>query len=267
LIFQQLGRLVEALAMGSSALEIFNKAPGDKQKDIAGCHNNMGNSLLEQGKYDEAMQHYSSGLAISLNTEGETANAASFLINIGTVLSTQNKLEEATEKYVFALRIYEKAKVDTRVALCHHGIGTVLLKQCKFDEALEHARKALAMRNSKLSHEHADCGESHFLIGNILLHSETFADALDEFDNALRILKNVYGEMTLKVADVYERKAKCFFNLRKWREAVTFYEATIHIRTVLGADDASLVGWKFFLAVAEEKLEAERSSAAASERK
>jgi hypothetical protein len=43
----------------------------------------------------------------------------------------------------------------------------------------------------------------------------------------------VYGEMTLAVADVYKFKAMCFFGLEKWREAVTFFEATIHIRTVL----------------------------------
>ena len=73
--------------------------------------------------------------------------------------------------------------------------------------------------------------------------------------------------MTLKVADVYERKAACFFNLQKWREAVTFFEATIHIRTALGADGASLVILKAALADAEKQLKAERSSAAANERK
>jgi tetratricopeptide (TPR) repeat protein len=261
-VFQQLGRLDE------SALEIFNKAPGDNEKSIANCHNNMGNILNGQGKKDEAMEQYSTGLAIILKTEGETANAAAFLINIGAVTALQNKLDEAMEKYVSALRIFEKANVDTRVAFCHCNIGSVLLKQGKLDAALEHARKSLAIRRSKLSHEHDDCADSHCLIGNILLDSGMFAEALDEFDNALRIRKNVYGEMTLNVAGVYESKAMCFFELRKWREAVTFYEATIHIRTVLlGADDASLVNLKTVLAKAEEQLKAERSSAAASERK
>jgi hypothetical protein len=49
---------------------------------------------------------------------------------------------------------------------------------------------------------------------------------------------------------------------------VTFFEATIHIRTVLlGADDAELVELKAALAEAEKALNAERSSATASERK
>jgi tetratricopeptide (TPR) repeat protein len=182
-------------------------------------------------------------------------------------LKGQNKLDEAMEKYVSALRIYEKAKLDTRVASCHQNIGDLLLQQGKLDEALEHARKSLAIRRSKLSIDHADCGESHNLIGNILFHCGKFAEALDEYDNALRIFKNVYGEMSVKVADFYECKAYCFFNLRKLREAVTFFEATIHIRTVLGADDVSLVDLKALLATAEEELMAERSSAAASERK
>jgi tetratricopeptide (TPR) repeat protein len=171
------------------------------------------------------------------------------------------------EKFVSALRIFEKAKVDTRIAICHHNIGSVLLKQGKLDEALEHARKSLVIMRSKLSHEHADYADSHYLIGDILKRSGKFAEALDEFDNALRIFKSVYGEMSLKVAKFYENKAVCFFNLQKWREAVTFYEATIHIRTVLGADDALLVKLKAALAEAEEELKAERLSAAASEGK
>jgi tetratricopeptide (TPR) repeat protein len=266
-VFQQQGRLDEALAMCTSALEIYNKTPCDNQKSIAGCHNNMGNILCTQGKKDEAMEHYSTGLAITLKTEGEASRAADFLLNIGNALSDLNKLDEAMEKYVSALRIFEKAKIDTAIATCHENIGSVLMKQGKLDEALEHARKSLAIRRSKLPHEHVFCGESHCLIGDVLFHSRKFAEALDEYENALRIRKNVYGEMTLKVAGVYQSKAKCFFSLRKWREAVTFYEATIHIRTVLlGADDASLVNLKIILAVTEEALKAERSSAA-SERK
>jgi tetratricopeptide (TPR) repeat protein len=253
--------------MCSSALEIFKKASGDNAEDIVGCHNNMGNLLKEQGKHDEAMEHYSIGLAITLKAEGETASAADFLNNIGTVLADQNKPDEAMEKFVSALRINEKAKVDTRVALCHHNIGEVLMVQGKLDAALEHARKSLAIKRSKLPHDHADCGQSHILIGNILMDSGKFAEALDDYDNALRINKNVYGELTLQVADVYESKAACFFELEKWRDAVTFCEATIHIRTVLGADDADLVDLKAHLAEAEEQLKAERSSAVASERK
>jgi tetratricopeptide (TPR) repeat protein len=257
-VFQRLERLDEALAMSSSALEIFSKAPGE-ENTVAYCHQNIGSILFQQDKHEEAMEHFSTGLAVVLKTEGETASVASFLANIGAVLIRQNKLDKALQKYVSALRIYEEAKVDTLIATCHHNIGAVLMQQGKLDAALEHARKALAIRRSKLSHEHADCGESHCLIGDIHSRSEAFAEALDEYTTALRIRKTVFGEMSLLVADVYQNMAECFAKLRQWREAVTYFEATIHIRTVLlGADDASLVELKAGLAEAEEQL---RSSA------
>jgi tetratricopeptide (TPR) repeat protein len=240
-VFRRLGRLDEALAMCSSALEIYSKAPGDNQKLKSMCHNNTGDILRQQDKPGEATEHFSTGLAMTLKREGETASAADLLLNIGAHLADQNKLDEAMEKLTSVLRIYEKAKIDTRVATCHFNIGDVLKQQGKLDAALEHARKALAIRRLMLLHEHADCGETHMLIGSILFRSGKLAEALDEFDNALRIRKNVFGEMTLQVAAVYERKAICFFNLQNWREAVTFFEATIHIRTALGADGASLV--------------------------
>jgi tetratricopeptide (TPR) repeat protein len=125
-------------------------------------------------------------------------------------------------------------------------------------------RKALAIFRSKLSHDHPNCADCHGYIGDIFFRSGRFAEALDEYDSVVRIRKNVFGEMTLKVADVYQAKANCFSRLRQWREAVTFYEAAIHIRTVLGAGDASLVDLMVRLADAEEELKAERSSAAES---
>jgi tetratricopeptide (TPR) repeat protein len=262
-VFRRLGRLDEALTMSSSALEIFSKAPGDNHEGIVICHSSIGNISNEQGKHDEALEHHSIGLEITLRRDGETADAADFLHNIGNVLAGQNKLDKAMEKYVSALRMHKKAKMDIGIASCHHSIGNVLMQQGKFDHALEHARKALAIRRSKLSHEHADCGDSHMAIGNILFRSGKVAEALDEYENALRIRKNVYGEMTLQVAEVYQNMAICFFELRKYCEAVTYFEAAIHIRTVLlDADDASLVELKADLADAEEMLRADRSSVA-----
>jgi tetratricopeptide (TPR) repeat protein len=260
-VFERVGRLDEALAMCSSALEIFNKAP-EPDDNIAICHSNMGNILRQQGKRNEAMKHYSAGLAITLKTQGETATAAGFLLNMGVVLMNQNKLDKATEMYVSALRIFEKAKMDTRVALCHQNLGNLLLKQLKLDAALEHSRKAFEIYQSKGLHEHADSGETRNLIGNILMRSEKVAEAVDAFANALRIFKNVYGEMSLKVADVYFNMALCFQELRNYREAVTYFEATVHISTVLGDDERRVAQAKAFLAQAETQLKAERSSEA-----
>jgi hypothetical protein len=67
--------------------------------------------------------------------------------------------------------------------------------------------------------------------------------------------------MTLKVADTYHCMGACYLALKKGREAVTFFEATVHIRTVLlGAADSSLAILKAYLAQAEEMLKAERST-------
>ncbi len=266
-VLEDLGRLDEALVMCSSALEILNKAAGDNRDAVAECHKKTGNILKEQGKHDEAMQHYSIGLAITLKMEGETPSAAKFLVSVGNVLLAQNKFEKALEQYVSAMRIFEKAKMDTAIATCHGNIGDALMELGQLDAALEHQRKALTIYRSKLSHEHAKCGNCHAYIGDIHMRSGKFAEAVDEYDNALRIRKNVYGEMSVLVAEVYQGKAMCFRELQNWREAVTFYEAALHIRTVLGADNASLVDLKAELAEAEERLKAERSSAAASERK
>ncbi len=266
-IFSRQGRLDEAAAMCASALAIFKKAPGH-QGMVATSHRTMGHILKDQRKFDEALAHYSIGLELMLKTKGETADAAGILNGMGAALLSMNRFDEAMEKLVAGLRILEKENAHIGVASCHQNIGNALMEQGKLAKALEHARKALAIYKATLAHDHADCADCHYLVGSVLVRSGKFAEALDEFDAALRIRKNVFGAMTLKVADTYQCMGMCYLALNKGREAVTFFEATMHIRTVLlGAADSSQAILKVYLAQAEAMLKAERSSAAASERK
>jgi hypothetical protein len=81
------------------------------------------------------------------------------------------------------MRVFETAKMDTAIATCRGNIGDALMElghQARCGSRAEHQRKALTICRSKLSHEHADCGNCHAYIGDIHIRSGKFAEALDD---------------------------------------------------------------------------------------
>ena len=71
---------------------------------------NIGSVLNEQGKYEEALEHYNKSLEIDPKVFGtdEHATIATTLQNIGSVLNEQGKYNEALEHYNKSLEIDRK---------------------------------------------------------------------------------------------------------------------------------------------------------------
>src|SRR6202167_1037861 len=97
------------------------------------AHNNLGVSLADQGKLDEAIAHYSEALRI----KPDYADAHN---NLGAALADQGKVDEAIAHYSEALRI----KPD--YADAHDNLGVSLCDQGKLDEGIAHFNEALRIK-------------------------------------------------------------------------------------------------------------------------
>jgi tetratricopeptide (TPR) repeat protein len=76
------------------------------------AHNDLGNALYAQGKYEEATTYYRRALAI-MPDDAKTHN------NLGSALFMQNKLDEAIKHYRRALAIdpsYDDARRNLSMA-------------------------------------------------------------------------------------------------------------------------------------------------------
>lgn len=93
-------------------------------------HNNLGVALYDQGRTEEAIEHYLQALRIKPDYE-EAYN------NLGVALNRQGRTEEAIEHYLQALRIkpdYSKA---------HYNLGLALLSKGDIKGAVDRFRKVL----------------------------------------------------------------------------------------------------------------------------
>lgn len=97
----------------------------------AEAHHNLGIAFAEQGKFDQAVAGYRKALSFPTYTSSEIAYN-----NLGNAFMAQGKLREAEEAYGAALRL------NGRLAAAHYGLGMVLNRQGRGEEARASLRLA-----------------------------------------------------------------------------------------------------------------------------
>ena len=98
-----------------------------------GCwlaHNNLGLLLRNQGRIEEAMEHYHQAIQIN-------PNYAESLNNLGVALADKGWFDEAIENYRKAIQI------NPNYSDALSNLGVALAAQGRFDEAIENQRKAI----------------------------------------------------------------------------------------------------------------------------
>jgi protein O-mannosyl-transferase len=130
------------------------------------AHNNLGIALGEQGRTEEAVEHYLQALRIKPD-HVEAHN------NLGVALDKQGRTNEAIEHYLQALRI-KPDHVET-----HNNLGVALVKQGRTNEAIEHYLQALRIK--------PDHVETHNNLGVALDKQGRTNEAIEHYLQALRI--------------------------------------------------------------------------------
>jgi protein O-mannosyl-transferase len=103
------------------------------KSDYADAHNNLGVALADQGKFDEAIAHYSEALRIKPGYSDAHSN-------LGIALADQGNLDEAIAQFTEALRINPDS------AKAHNNLGVALASQGKLDEAIAQFTEALQVK-------------------------------------------------------------------------------------------------------------------------
>ncbi len=130
------------------------------------AHNNMGFTLAEQGRLEEAIAHYQQALQMRPDF-AYTHN------NFGLALAHQGNLEAAIAAYTQAIRL----RPDYVNA--HNNLGLALVRQGQPVEAMGHFTQALAIT--------PDSAETHNNLGIALAAQEQHGAAIRQFAHALQL--------------------------------------------------------------------------------
>ncbi len=136
------------------------------QPDDADSHYNLGVALEKQGRLEEAMAHFSE--AARLRPDYADAH-----YSMAVILARQSKFNEAISHYSQALR------VNPNYTEAHNNLGVALFSLGKLDKAIEHYRTALTLD--------PNFGKAHNNLGNALIQKGKLDEAIAHYSRALEI--------------------------------------------------------------------------------
>ena len=142
-VWNILGAAHKGLGNNISASEAFN----DLHPNYPDGFNNLGATLKDQGKLDEAIACYNKALSL----KPEYAEAS---YNMGVVLHDQGKLDEAIACYNKALSL------KPEYAEAYNNMGSTLQAQGKLEEAIVSVNKVLSLK--------PDYAEAHRNLSNLV---------------------------------------------------------------------------------------------------
>jgi len=182
------------------AIVAYNKAISIKP-DYADAYNNMGIALKEQRKLDEAIVAYNKVISIK-------PDYADAYYNMGIALKEQRKLDEAIEAYNKAISI----KPD--YADAYYNMGNALREQCKLDEAIVAYNKAISIK--------PDYADAYNNMGIALKEQRKLDEAIVAYNKAISIKPDY--------ADAYYNMGIALKEQRKLDEAIVAYNKAISIK-------------------------------------
>jgi tetratricopeptide (TPR) repeat protein len=204
----QLGRIDEAIALGTEAVGIRRSVYGEDHPVLAAALRELGNAHAHAHAWDAALPLFSDALRIQSAARGEE---------------------------------------HTAVATLHDDIGRVLRKKGDADAAIEHHRRALAIWIARLGENHQDVGVSRLNIGYTLSAVGRREDAVKEFAAALATFEAAVGERHAYVVYAENALAAALVQLGRPAEARPHLERVLALAN-LEVDPTLLSETEFTLA-------------------
>ncbi len=181
------------------------------------AHDNLGFALREQGRMEEAIDHFSKAVETNPNTNGvQRHNLVNAMLNLAVTLQESGRLGEATQIIRHAL------EMNPFSALAYNNLGSILSQQGKREEALAAYRRAL-----ELKPETRLLAEIHFNLGNLLTELGKGEEAADSYQKTLQWNPyNAQAEINL---------GALFYLQGKLDEAIPHYQNALRLKPDAGA--------------------------------
>jgi protein O-mannosyl-transferase len=136
------------------------------QPDYVAAHNYLGLACLQLDRLDEAGGHFASALRLN-PAMGEAA------YNWGNALARAGRMAEAAGRFEYALRL------DPGHARAHYNLGNALIELGRPGEAVPHYRASVRLDPAQ--------ADAHFNLANALFQTGRPAEAVPEYEAVLRL--------------------------------------------------------------------------------
>ncbi|UJR12364.1 hypothetical protein I4U23_016541 [Adineta vaga] len=189
------GRFDQAYDYLTAALELAQNSPLLDRGFIGGIYTNLGVVLTAIEDYENACNHYSKALEITVEVYGNRhLYVADIYLNMGNVYAEQHNYDLGLSNYNKCLDIKQILLPDDHPAIAQIlvNIGNILRKQQKWNLSLVHYQNALSIQLKSIPN-HTYTGTTYLNIGRLYNDAfENYSEAMDNYENALMIYSSAF---------------------------------------------------------------------------
>ena len=161
-------------------------------------HINLGNTLLSDGRIDDAILYYNEALKLAPHRSEAHINLANALVKKG-------EIDQAVVHYKKALQ-YQPDSFEA-----HYNLAAALVMQKKNAEAIEHYAASLKLK--------PDQTEVHYNLANILMEEDRLSEAVTYYNEALKIRPN-YLQARSNLAKALAKQGNLLEAIQHWQQLV-----------------------------------------------
>jgi tetratricopeptide (TPR) repeat protein len=220
------------------SLEIREKELKQKQSEVADAARFLGQSLYEQGRYNDAVAAYQKAVALRPD---DTA----IMNNLGLSLADAGRYAEAEPLYRRALAINEKAlgADHPSVATGLNNLAGLHQSQGRYAEAEPLFKRALTIREKALGADHPSVATGLNNLAGLHQSQGRYAEAEPLYRRALAIDERALGADHPGTATDLNNLAGLHYGQGRYAEAEPLYRRALAINEkALGADHPSVAG-------------------------
>nr|MBP6624815.1 tetratricopeptide repeat protein [Chitinophagaceae bacterium] len=232
--YSLIGLTLNNIERYQEAIEMYKKAETIlttqhiRDIQLSGLYNNIGLSLTELGKADEALDYFN--LALEIDKDLLAPNDWIMGVrqnNMGRAFMIKGKFEEALTCHEKAVDIGEKTYKEGHPDLItfYENYANALIKCNYYPEAMNYAEKALKMAYLFFDDKHVRIGILENALGTHYLYNQQYEAAIEMFNKSLIILLNSSkNDPHFRVGNIYNNIGECYRHLKQYELAEQHYQ-------------------------------------------
>lgn len=198
----------------------------------------VGNIFFARGEYAEAENRFKSSLQIAKENKARSAEARA-LLSLGSLYLQLDKARKTIEYTEPALKYFESNKFRRESLQCLLVLGYANDKLGNYDAALKSFTHQLQIA-SELN-DSSQVADTHAAIATVLVHQESFAEALKHFDESYKI--NTALNLEPKIGYDMLGRAEALWQLGRYQESYQSIEKALQIAEKNEGENKQIRAW------------------------
>jgi serine/threonine protein kinase/tetratricopeptide (TPR) repeat protein len=206
------------------------------------CLTGLGNSLMSQGKTDEARTYLEKALAFDEETLGpDHPDVEMDVFNMGNLVRADGRYDDARKLYERALSIGEKLnRTSSMIAISHGAVAGTLMRLGMLEEARVHVNRGITMGEGISGFEKGRLANLYATRGIIERLGKHYDDAEHDLDRAIDIVVEQSGKDDPDLSDPIVELARVFLERGRPKKAIPLLERALVLAKDMGDSELAM---------------------------